>query len=247
MKAWLSMMPVEGERRAAVQDSAGSSASASSRRQQGQVGHPVGGGAALDGFELARLLLVGRHDQLAAAGVRHAALPAIVVEHVLALDAGARHQAAGGVVDAGVDHLGVARGGLGADPLRGVQHQHLAPGERQRARHRQADDAGADHHAIEFVHRFLLAHFAGRSRPPVQRPRNTGSRFAQNAARPSFRSRSHRTAPAALPAPARPGRRAQSHSAPASCPARRAAPTRRCGPPARPPPRPTPPSAAPGR
>ena len=41
MKAWLSMMPVEGESRAAVQDSAGSRASASSRVSRVRSGTPL--------------------------------------------------------------------------------------------------------------------------------------------------------------------------------------------------------------
>ena len=41
MKAWLSMMPVEGDNRAAVQDSAGSIASASSRESRARSGTPL--------------------------------------------------------------------------------------------------------------------------------------------------------------------------------------------------------------
>ncbi len=36
--------------------------------------------------------------------------------------------------------------------LGGFQDDDLAPGHGQRARHRQADDAGADHDAIDFLH-----------------------------------------------------------------------------------------------
>jgi hypothetical protein len=33
-----------------------------------------------------------------------------------------------------------------------LQHQHLAPLQRQRTGHRQADHAGADHHCIDLIH-----------------------------------------------------------------------------------------------
>ncbi len=77
-------------------------------------------------------------------------------------DAEPRHQAAGGVVDAGVDHLAVARGRFGADRLRGFQHDHLAPRLRQRARHREADHPGSHHHAIDLVHPVLPRPPSGR-------------------------------------------------------------------------------------
>jgi hypothetical protein len=121
-------------------------------RQQAQVGHAVGGGALADPLQPAGLLLRGRDDQLAAIVVRHAAVAAEIVEAALAVDAGARDQAAGGVVDAGMDDLAVAGRGLGADALGGVEHQHLAPGQRQGAGDGEPDHAGADHDRIELLH-----------------------------------------------------------------------------------------------
>ena len=67
-------------------------------------------------------------------------------------DAEPRHQAVGGIVDAGVNDLAVARGRFGADALRRLQDDDLTPGHGQRARHRQADDAGTHHDAIDFLH-----------------------------------------------------------------------------------------------
>ena len=95
----------------------------------------------------------GGHDQLAAVPVRDAALAAIGVERVLA---GRRRSRAirlpARVIDAGVDHLAVARGGLGADPVGRIQHQHLAPGQRQRPGDGKADHPGADDNALHLVH-----------------------------------------------------------------------------------------------
>ena len=45
--------------------------------------------------------------------------------------------------------IGIGNPLRGADGVGGLQHHHLAPGQRQRACHRQADDAGPDHHAVQ--------------------------------------------------------------------------------------------------
>jgi hypothetical protein len=55
-----------------------------------------------------------------------------------------------------MDHLAVARRGAGADAAFGLEHQHLAPAERQRARHGQADHAGTHHHRIDPIHALRL-------------------------------------------------------------------------------------------
>jgi hypothetical protein len=67
---------------------------------------------------------------------------------VLARDAESRLERAGRIVDAGVDDLGVARAGLGTDRVRGLQHDHFAAGEREGARHREANDPGANHDRV---------------------------------------------------------------------------------------------------
>ena len=92
-------------------------------------------------------------DHLAEAAVRHAAARAIVVERVAAGDAEPRLEAAGRVVDAGVDHLAVARARFRADGFGGLDNHHLAAGAGQSPRHGEADDTGADHHRIDrFAH-----------------------------------------------------------------------------------------------
>lgn len=91
-----------------------------------QIVHAVGAGALRDAFELRGLLGAGGHDQLAQPLVRNAAFGAIGVQQVLAAHAQAGLEAARGVIDAGVDHFGIARAGAGADGLGGLGHQHLA-------------------------------------------------------------------------------------------------------------------------
>src|SRR5882724_9924384 len=105
-----------------------------------------------DRLQLFGLFGRGRHDQLAAIAVRDAMVGAIGVERALAADAHARHPAPGGVVDAGVDHFTVARGGDGADALGSLQHDDLAAGLREPPRHRKSDDAGPDNDALNPVH-----------------------------------------------------------------------------------------------
>ena len=52
------------------------------------------------------------------------------------------------VVDAGVDDLAVTGTGAGAEAGGRLDHDHLAPGHRQRPRRREADDARAHHHGV---------------------------------------------------------------------------------------------------
>lgn len=148
------MMPVEGDSSAPSQASAGSRARASSPRQHLHVGDAVGLGMCLDGGELGHLLRPRRDDQLAAIAMRDAAAAAVVVELVLAGDAELRHQAAGGIIDAGMDHLTVARGGDGADGVGSFQHDDFAARFRQSAGDGEANDAGADDDAFNPVHPF---------------------------------------------------------------------------------------------
>jgi hypothetical protein len=74
------------------------------------------------------------------------------IERAFASNAHLRHQAAGAVVDAGVDHLAVARGGLGADAFGCLQHDHFAAGLGQPPRDRKADHPGSNDDAIYLVH-----------------------------------------------------------------------------------------------
>ena len=84
--------------------------------------------------------------------MRDAVVAAILVQGVLAADAHLRHQAVGTVVDAGVDHLAVARGGDGADALGGFQHDHFAAGLGQAPGDRKSDHTRSDDDAINLFH-----------------------------------------------------------------------------------------------
>ena len=84
--------------------------------------------------------------------MRDAVIPAISIERMLAADAHPRHQAARRVIDAGVDHLAVARRGDGADPLGRLQHDHLAAGLRQPPRDGKTDHPRTDNDALDLVH-----------------------------------------------------------------------------------------------
>ena len=112
----------------------------------------VGFGMRADRLQLFGFLRRRRDDQLAAIAMRDAVVAAIAVERVLAADAHLRHQAAGAVIDAGVDHLAVARGGHGADALGRLQHDHFAAGLGQPPRDRKPDHPRSDNDAINLVH-----------------------------------------------------------------------------------------------
>ncbi len=109
----------------------------------------VGLGATLDLRKLVALDLVGRDDQLAAVEMRHAVLLAIGIEHAPAGDAGARHQAALGVVDAGVDDLGIARARFGADGFGGLHDNDLTAGEGKRPGDGKAYNTCANDNAVD--------------------------------------------------------------------------------------------------
>src|SRR5258708_2704123 len=104
------MIPVDGDSSAATQRSSGS------RRC-----------AAPDRGDAGDLLLARRKDELAEPRVRHAVALAIIIKRVAPGNAARRLEAAGGIVEAAVDDLAVARGGLGADHFGALQHDHLAP------------------------------------------------------------------------------------------------------------------------
>ena len=70
-----------------------------------------------------------------------------------ARDADAGLQRAGRVIDPGMDDLGIAGRGLGADALGCFGDDDLASGQRQFTGDREADDAGPDHQTIDVAHR----------------------------------------------------------------------------------------------
>ena len=109
----------------------------------------------------------------------NAVVAAILVERALAAHAHLRHQAAGAVIDAGVDHLAVAGGGDGADALGGLEHDHFAARLGQPSCDREPDHPRSDDDAIDLVHvsfgpenlawKSALATLGNRSfRPPEQ-------------------------------------------------------------------------------
>ena len=82
----------------------------------------------------------------------HAFLGAVGVKLAAAGDTKSSHEAVGGVVDAGMNDLAVARGGFGPDRLRRFQDDDFTPRDGQRARRGQAHDAGTHYDAIDLLH-----------------------------------------------------------------------------------------------
>ncbi len=117
-----------------------------------QSRHAAGARIGADLLKLRHLRLLRGDDQLADAPMRHAARCAIGIEFFLAGDAGARLEAARRVIEAGMDHFRIARGDAAANAAACLQHHHLTPGKRQRARDREADNARADHKGFNTLH-----------------------------------------------------------------------------------------------
>jgi hypothetical protein len=114
--------------------------------QAPQPGHAVGAPSTLELVERAELARPGRDDDLAAALVGDPALLAQVLHEPRALDAQARLERPGGVVDARVQDAAVVAGLVAADLGLALEHRH-APArvaQDQLARDGQPDDARAD-------------------------------------------------------------------------------------------------------
>ena len=116
-----------------------------------KVVHAVGDAGLAQRFEPRYIVIARGYHQLAASPVRQMAFGAIVVEQRLAVHAQLRLQAAARAIEAGVNHLAVARRHVGADGRCLLDDHHLAPRSGQRACHRQAHDAGADDDALNAV------------------------------------------------------------------------------------------------
>src|ERR1700730_8321056 len=93
--------------------------------------HAVGARRGGDPRQLGKLRLGGRDDELAAAPMRDAALATEVVQALAARDAQACLERAARIIDAGVDHLAVARAGTGSEALGGFKNQYLAAPQRE--------------------------------------------------------------------------------------------------------------------
>ena len=107
----------------------------------------IGDGAPIDLFETTELVGVARDDQLAALVVGDPALLAVGLEQFDTAAAELRLQRAGRVVDARMHDAAVMAGLVNADLALLVEHRQLAAGLDfgQPARHREAEDPGADH------------------------------------------------------------------------------------------------------
>ena len=87
MKAWLSTMPVEGDRSARCGDQRGFERARLLAAEPDEVGDAVGFRLSLERGELVDFVLRYRHQELTASLVRDAELLAERVEHRLAIDA----------------------------------------------------------------------------------------------------------------------------------------------------------------
>ncbi len=146
-------------------------------RERLHVEHAIGLGMGADRLQLLGFLRRGRDDQLAAIAMRDAVVPAIGVERLLAADAHPRHQAAGLVIDAGVDHLAVARRGDRADALGRLQNNDLAARLCEPPGDGKTDHPGTDHDAIHSIHAKFESSLVGGPRwrrisPPGTRSRS---------------------------------------------------------------------------
>jgi hypothetical protein len=121
-------------------------------RHPNHVGHAVGVRLLLYLFKFSDLGLVRSHDQFAAAPMRHPMRHAVFVQQLLAGDAAARLQRSFRVIDAGVDDLRIARAGMGADRVLGLEDHHLASGHGEATRDGEADHARADDDRVKFFH-----------------------------------------------------------------------------------------------
>ena len=144
--AWKSTTAVCGECSASTPRTCGSISAISLAGDPAQALDAVGDAAALELVELRPLRLRDRDDQLAGAAGRQPARLAVVEELARALGAEARLERAGGVVDARVQDAGVVPGLMEARDRLALEHRDGAVGlpRQQLARHREADDAGAD-------------------------------------------------------------------------------------------------------
>jgi hypothetical protein len=119
---------------------------------QAQPLHTVGLALGLDGFERGDSGLVLRHDDLAAARVRHAEGGTELIEPAVAVDAVPRLERARRVVHAGVNHLAVVGARAHARPRLALEHAHAAATAGDGQCGGEADDAGADDRGIDGFH-----------------------------------------------------------------------------------------------
>ena len=117
-----------------------------------QIKHAIGLGVSPDRLQFRGLIRRRRDDQLTAVAMRDAVIAAVLIQRALAADAHPRHQAPRRIIDAGVDHLAVARRGCGPDTFRRLQDDYLAACLRQPPRDGEADHPRTDNDALNFIH-----------------------------------------------------------------------------------------------
>ena len=108
------------------------------------------------GLQAGKLRLLRCDNQFAATLVAHTMACAVIVKRLLARHAEPCLEAAGRIVDAGMDHLGVSGGCLGTDERRALQHQNLLPRKSQFTGDRQSYDPGPDDDSFHFLQDFPL-------------------------------------------------------------------------------------------
>jgi hypothetical protein len=113
--------------------------------------HPVDLRLLEDRLQAFGLAVIGGDHQLAGLAVRHAVRRAEIVQHPPRARAVVGALRPGRIVQAGMDHLAVARGDAGADAAGGFGDEYLVPGERRRPRHREPDHAGSDHQDLHLA------------------------------------------------------------------------------------------------
>ena len=114
--------------------------------------HPAAGErVALDVLERRHLALVGGDGQFAAAAMPDTALGTIPVQKIAPGQAQPGLERSRLIMNAGMDDFAVARTGVHAELPFAFEDQHLAAAARHGPGHREADDAGADHDAIDIV------------------------------------------------------------------------------------------------
>ncbi len=118
--------------------------------QPAQIGDAVGRGLGDVGLHRLDLRLVACHHHLADTLMRDAALGAIGVQLVACLSTHSlRFERALGVVQPGMDDLGVARAGVRSNAFGRLQHDDFAAGQCQFAGDGEPDHARPDHHAVD--------------------------------------------------------------------------------------------------
>ena len=145
------MMPVSGDHSAPMQNNSASMARAVLPPIISVFSTPLICAWVRDRRDLGKFGLIGRHDELAAFVVRDAMGGAELVEHAPAAHAVQRAQRIRRIVEAGVNHLAVARGDAVGDAARNLGDRDVVSAQRRRARNRKPDDAGADHKDLHRV------------------------------------------------------------------------------------------------